>query len=95
MYIVSTSDPNEAVVEYPSKLMFQMHSYNAPEHIRVQGVDDGVNDGDGNLNVIFIIRPLYNSPYWNYWEDVEIRPIKIRVVPTIAFSLVQSWNKIG
>ena len=95
MYIVSTSDPNEAVIEYPSKLMFQMHSYNAPEHIRVQGVDDGVNDGDGNLNVIFIIRPLYNSPYWDYLEDGEIGSIKNRSVQTIAFSLVQSWYKNG
>jgi len=66
MYIVSTSDPNEAVIEYPSVLVFHTHNWDAPEHVRVQGVDDGVNDGDGNFTVIFTPQPLHNSPYWDY-----------------------------
>ena len=73
MYIVSTSDPNEAVIEYPSVLVFHTRNWDAPEHVRFQGVDDGISDGDGNFIVIFTPQPLY----WDYLEDVEFGPIGI------------------
>jgi len=53
IYIVSTSDPNEAVIEYTSVLVFHIHNWDEPEHVRVQRTDNGVNDGDWRFTVTF------------------------------------------
>ena len=92
MYIVSTDDPNETVIEYPSGLVFHTHNWDAPEHVRVQRVDDSINDGDGNFTVISIPQPLHNSPYWDYLEDVEFGPIGNNIVPTTVLTDEPSGN---
>jgi len=92
MYIASTSDPNEAVIKYPSVLVFHTHNWDASEYVRVQGVDDGVNDGDENSAMITSPQPHYSSPYWGYLEDVNFRHIDNKIVPTTALTIELIWK---